>query len=248
MNDILTEEARFADAHYRPYADDLSMNHGLYRRYASPIHKWNIRERGGMLLGDVRGKKILDFGCGMGEESIYLAKMGGILTAIDISPVGIEITRKRARRQNCEVWAEVMDVTETSFDSESFDIIHGYGILHHIGLEVGLAEVRRLLKSSGRAVFFEHMENSALLRVLKTRLRRGDYTSHEQPLRWEDCERVSKKYFKRVELYPYYLFGRLRRMFPILASGSVQICDYCLMSACPYLRHYAGSVVLSLKP
>jgi SAM-dependent methyltransferase len=223
------------------------MNEELYRMYAEPTHKWNIRERGGMLLGNIRGQMILDYGSGMGEESIYLAKMGGIVTAIDISEVGIEITRQRAIHNNCEVSAQVMDVTNTSFESESYDVIHGYGILHHIGLEVGLAEVRRLLKPGGRAVFFEHMENSALIRFLKMCLGKGDYTSHEQPVRWEDCERISKKYFRHVELYPYYLLGRLRRTFPMLASELVQKSDYCSMLMCPFLKYCAGSVVLSLE-
>src|ERR1700691_4821192 len=106
MKDILGEEARFANTHYLPYANDLNMNEELYRMYAEPTHKWNIRERGGMLLGNIRGQMILDYGSGMGEESIYLAKMGGIVTAIDISEVGIEITRQRAIHNNCEVSAQ----------------------------------------------------------------------------------------------------------------------------------------------
>src|SRR3972149_5538370 len=37
------------------------------------------------LLGDIRGKKVIDMGCGGGQNAVALAKMGAKVTAVDFS-------------------------------------------------------------------------------------------------------------------------------------------------------------------
>jgi SAM-dependent methyltransferase len=81
------------------------------------------------------------------------------VTAIDISALGVKLTKKRAEYNSVLVNALVMRGDPTSFKNESFDAIHAFGILHHVGLENGLNEVSRLLRPGGRALFFEHMGN-----------------------------------------------------------------------------------------
>ena len=46
-------------------------------------------------LGDVRGKRILDAGCGAGQMTHELALRGAEVVAVDISPSLVEIARKR---------------------------------------------------------------------------------------------------------------------------------------------------------
>src|SRR6516225_4551913 len=47
------------------------------------------------LLGDIRGKVVLDLGCGSGECLLPLAKRGGVVKGIDISAGLIDIARRR---------------------------------------------------------------------------------------------------------------------------------------------------------
>src|SRR4051812_15185779 len=47
------------------------------------------------LLGDVRGRPVLDFGCGSGENSIILANRGARVVGLDISASLIDLARQR---------------------------------------------------------------------------------------------------------------------------------------------------------
>ena len=66
-------------------------NHGLY-----------FKEACMRLLGDPRGLRILDVGCGEGENSVLLAKMGAKVTGVDVSPGAIEVAKKQAALDGVE--------------------------------------------------------------------------------------------------------------------------------------------------
>ena len=167
LDGVLREEADFANQDYWPHIDNLEINPGMFRRYHSPGELWDWRQRSALLLGDVTGTGLLDFGCGMGEESIYFSRLGARVTAIDISEVGIASLRRRAARHRLDIRALEMRADPTSFANASFDRIHGLGILHHIGIERGLQEVARLLRPGGTGVFLEPMGDSPTVEAVK---------------------------------------------------------------------------------
>src|SRR5579863_9380889 len=162
--DQLKQEAAFADADYSLFADQLTVNKTFLEKYANPRHDWDWRQYAANQLGDIQGNKVLDYGCGQGEESLYLAMMGADVTAVDISPVGVEPANKRAKfnQVDARLKAYVMRCDPTSFPDESFDAVHGFGILHHVGLQTGLREIKRLLKPGGKGIFFEHTTHREL--------------------------------------------------------------------------------------
>ncbi len=243
----LQHEAAFADTAYERWTDQLIINVGMYAKFASPSQRWDWRQYGAMMLGDLRGKAVLDMGCGMGEEAVYLAKMGANVTAIDISSVGVELTRRRAEHNGLadSVEAFRMRADATEFPDASFDLIHGFGILHHIGLGPGLAETRRLLKPGGRAIFFEHMGNSRLIEWLRNRWA-ANHTDHEKPLRWNDV-RSCRKDFAQLHMRPFYVLSRLRSRFGIFDRDIFKKIDYYLLGILPPLRHFASGLVIVLQ-
>jgi len=241
----LRHEAEFADEHYAPYAHSLDVNPVMLAKYVSPKNLWDWREYGAHLLGPVRDCDLLDLGCGMGEEATYFAKLGARVTAIDISPVGIDIARQRAAHNGVgdRVKAVVMRADEPDFESDSFDVVHGFGILHHIGLERGLKQVRRMLRPGGRGLFFEHMGNSALIERFRSR---ADCTDYEQPVRLSDVVQHTRAYSKAV-ITPFGVLLRLRTISPKLNISVIRRLDYVLLKAAPVLRHFAGGVVIYLE-
>src|SRR5215468_2176076 len=202
LDRVRRAEADFANRDYAPYADILEVNPQMFRRYAAPCEPWDWRQQSALLLGDVRGKDLLDYGCGMGEESIYFARLGARVTGIDISEVGIASLRKRAAYHGLPIVALEMRADPTDLRDESFDRIHGLGILHHIGVDVGLAEAHRLLRPNGVAVFLEPVGDIALIENAKTWIMRtlpflADFdpaTEHERNLTWSEIDRETRQF------------------------------------------------------
>jgi SAM-dependent methyltransferase len=123
----LAEEATFADTAYAKFANQLALNETFFRKYAAPVHDWDWREWGAKRLGSVAGCRLLDYGCGAGEEAVYLAKLGAHVTAIDISPMGVQLTTERAKFNGVDGRLTAMRRCDpTEFPDESFEIVHGW--------------------------------------------------------------------------------------------------------------------------
>jgi 2-polyprenyl-3-methyl-5-hydroxy-6-metoxy-1,4-benzoquinol methylase len=253
LDPVLRDEARFADAHYRVHASDLDINPVMFGKYADPKDLWDWRQLAAVLMGDLQGKSLLDFGCGMGEEAIYFAKLGARVTAIDISQVGIEVTRQRAAHNGVSdrVDARVMRADPTELPSRSFDIIHGLGILHHLDdLEASLREIKRLLKPGGMGIFLEPLGNSPMVESIKEwlleRIDDNAVTEHEENLRVAELRRYAKL-FSSMEIHPYHLLYRIKRFFPERARDALRRIDHSLLSRFPGLDYYAGAAVIRMR-
>ncbi|MFT3793560.1 methyltransferase [Flavobacterium sp.] len=71
---------------------------------------------------DLRGKKVLELGCGCGIISIVAAKNGAMVTATDINEVALEALRKNASDNGVSPDILHSDLFE-SLDGNSFDVI-----------------------------------------------------------------------------------------------------------------------------
>jgi 2-polyprenyl-3-methyl-5-hydroxy-6-metoxy-1,4-benzoquinol methylase len=242
----LADEARFADHAYARCADQLLLNEVLFKKYAEPQDDWDWRQYGAKLLGSVKGCRVLDYGCGQGEEAIYLAKLGAHVTAIDISPVGISLTKERAKLNGVDdrVSAMLMRCDPTEFPSESFDVIHGFGILHHIGLRVGMTEIKRLLKPGGRGLFFEHMGNSKTIERLRPK--ENHCTKGERPVTWNEVQEIRPQ-FTRMVTKPFHIASRLRKHIQVMNRPVIKRFDHTLLNALPLMGHFASGMVIYLE-
>jgi len=185
---------------------------------------------------------------------VYFAKLGARVTGVDISEVGIASLRRRAAHHHLPITALEMRVDPTELPSASFDRIHGLGILHHVGLAQGLAEVQRLLRPGGIAVFLEPMGDSPAVEAVKSWLMRharflgrfDDVTDHERNLTWRELETEVLR-FDTACLFPYHLLYRLKRFLPAAWLDLVRRIDHAALTLVPAMRHYAGAVVMRLQ-
>lgn len=70
------------------------------------------------------GGTCLDFACGLGGNSIYLAKQGYHVTAIDISDVAIIYLRSEAVQQGLSIVAQQADLSQIQLKEEVYDFIN----------------------------------------------------------------------------------------------------------------------------
>src|SRR5262245_35779015 len=69
----------------------------------------NALETGIAFFGDVQNKDVLDIGCGFGNNSIALARLGANVTAVDISQVAIEKLNRKATELGLSIRGLVLD-------------------------------------------------------------------------------------------------------------------------------------------
>ena len=98
----------------------------------------------------------LEIGSGTGYFSLNLLQMGTIrrLTATDISPGMLQRLSATAAALELEADTVPTEAEELPFEGESFDLVFGHAVLHHIpNLERAFAEFHRVLRPGGAVAF-----------------------------------------------------------------------------------------------
>ena len=109
----------------------------------------------------IDGKKVLDVACGMGWASINLALNGCDVTAIDLTPKGVEFTKAYAESKNLRITASEMSAEEMKFPDNSFDFVLGWGfIMHTDSPSQALNEMVRVTKPGGKIVLYFYYKHS----------------------------------------------------------------------------------------
>ncbi|HIC89830.1 MAG TPA: SAM-dependent methyltransferase [Anaerolineae bacterium] len=107
------------------------------------------------LLGDVRDKRVIEIGCGGGQNSIALSKWGATCVGVDPSEAQLAYAHRLATQEGVGV-RFVQGVAEDlgDFPDETFDIVlSSYAFDYVTDLEQAYQEVWRVLKPGGLFVF-----------------------------------------------------------------------------------------------
>jgi len=99
--------------------------------------------------------EVLEVGCGTGFFTLNL-KLAGIIGAAhvtDISPGMVEAARRNAAGLGFSVEGRPADAERLPYDDDSFDLVIGHAVIHHIpDVELAFAEMLRVLRPGGRLV------------------------------------------------------------------------------------------------
>ncbi len=133
-------------------------------------------------LGDVAGKRLLDLGCGAGENSVYFALQGASCTAADYSPGMVEVARKLAQANGVAIDGAVVNAMAMDFPDNTFDIVYIANLLHHLPDPMAaIVEAHRVLKPGGKLCFWEPLKHNPVINIYR-RMATSVRTEDEMPL------------------------------------------------------------------
>jgi ubiquinone/menaquinone biosynthesis C-methylase UbiE len=102
------------------------------------------------LLKNVKGKKVLDLGCGTGRHTIILKKRGARVWGLDLSPKMLEIAKTEIKGVDFKVGT----VYNLPYRSNFFDIVvSGLVVEYFNDVDKAFKEIHRVLKKDGIFVF-----------------------------------------------------------------------------------------------
>lgn len=103
------------------------------------------------LVGDVRGCRVVDVGCGHGEPAVEPAKRGAAVTGIDASAAMIDAAQGRAGQQGADIAFQVAMAEEIPFPSEQFGIVTAITILCFVDVPAPVfGAIARVLRPAAR--------------------------------------------------------------------------------------------------
>ena len=195
-----------------------------------------------------QGKRVLEIGCGRcGTTRVWHNNGAAHVTGIDISSEGIKKAKASAREKNLPIDYFDMNAEEMTFEDNSFDIIVGTGVIHHLDLETIYKEMSRLLTDDGHAIFEEPLAHNPIVNIYRfftPKLRTPD----EHPLKMGDIK-MAQAYFHNVVPEYYHMLSlgafpfRNTRYFEKIMKA-LNSADQLLFRAFPFLKRYAWVTLL----
>lgn len=235
------------------------------RRYRGPRYRKRFsKEYRFGLLGNLSGKKVLDVGCGTGENAALFALLGAEVWGVDISANSIEVARRRVRLDGTAPRTTFVcgPIEQVDLDPDGFDVVWCSAFLHHV-----IDELRPILtrmvtwaKPRGLMVVSEPAVSSEALRVARSLFPvQTSGTPGERPLEVHELALIADHLLEPV-IRPYLLLGRAVPFFLDDAKGYERAprsrriladllygLDLALLSL-PFARRLAGSVVMCGSP
>jgi len=228
----------------------MTKNHRFYSvNFASKkfMDKW-LRNH---CSEDVRA---LDYCCGAGLNSLFMAQCGAQVVGIDISSASVESARTLLRENGLEAKAEflVRDAESTGFESRSFDVILCNGVLHHLDLANAFSELERILKPGGHVICVEALAHNPVFQLYR-RLTPNMRTAWEVEHILSRAEiKLAERYFSSVSPHFFHLLDLLAvplRTSPVLFKPVLEFLDRFdrVLLSIPGLRWWAWQCVIILS-
>lgn len=212
----------------------------------------------------LRGKRVLDYGCGPADFGLWMATEGASVTLLDISPAAIELGLKRAAASGVTVRGIAADAASLDMlrDAE-FDLVFACASLHHTMKYPGaVEELSRVVKSGAsrdsNLVLCETWGGNPILNVARrwraALAREPEAQGEDIILNRTELARLDP-YFDQVRVEPLNLFAMAKRLLRgrfhrAGARGVVTVLetfDAVILRVAPFLREWCGEAVITAR-
>lgn len=199
-------------------------------------------------LGDLTGKKVLELGCGLGKTATMLAMSGADVTAFDISYMSAFVTQKQAALNNVGDRVETVTAVgeKLPFADESFDVVFGKAVLHHLDVDQGWSEIARVLKPGGKVAFSEPMGMNPVLDFARDHIPYPGKNPRgaDVPLNYKQI----KQWGAGLEHFEYHELQLLSMIERGFGHGTkfpvIRRIDEVMLNKVPFLRRFCRYVVM----
>lgn len=201
IDELLQREETFHDEWAESEnIDDIDV-HTLFESFIAIENSYIIKE-----LGDLKGKKILDVGAGLGESSVYFALQGAEVYYNDISPKMGEFATKLADKHGVKLHLLINPIEKLDLEEGFFDAIYCANLMHHVpeeDQEFWIKTMHNSLKTNGTLVTWDPLRYNPVINVYR-RMATDVRTIDEQPLGFDILD-LYKKYFSNVAHKEFWL-------------------------------------------
>jgi SAM-dependent methyltransferase len=197
------------------------------------------------------GIEVLDYGCNSGGDLIEISGKIKNGIGIDISEFLIAEAKEKIEKYNIKnLEFFVMDAMNTIFENETFGLIRGSAILHHLDLKISLNEIKRILKIDGKAIFFEPLGMNPII-TLYRKLTPEARTVDERPFTKKDINQI-KEIFPNAKIRYYSFFT----LFAIPFRNSIffkkilfimDFIDKIILNNCSPFKYMAWYCLIEMK-
>lgn len=198
-----------------------------------------------LLINKCRPKRdmaVLEIGAGDGEFTKRLAKLNVMIVATDLTAAVINRAKTKIQKKN--VRFKIENAEKLSFKKESFDLVCGVSILHHLKTGKALKEAYRVLKPGGQIFFTEpNLLNPNILLGLNIPWLREkmEYSPDETAfIRWKVETMLKKAGFKKFSVSNYDF---LHPITPVFLIPFVEKLGY-ILERTPLIKEISGSLVI----
>ena len=97
-------------------------------------------------------RTILDLGCGLGRHTVYFGKQGFSVSAMDLSPEGVDHTRTWAEKEGLCIDIRQGDMQTLPYEDGAFDCLFAYHVISHTdtpGARNIISQIRRVIRPGG---------------------------------------------------------------------------------------------------
>jgi ubiquinone/menaquinone biosynthesis C-methylase UbiE len=177
LDETLEKERRFHDAWAAAIDVDGIHVADYFEACTAPENRFILQK-----MGNLEGKRLLDLGCGAGENSVYFAQRGARCVAADYSPGMVEVALKLAAANGVAIEGHTVNAMAIDFPDNTFDFVYASNLLHHIpDPKIAIKEMHRVLKPGGKACFWDPLKHNPIINVYR-RMATEVRTEDEAPL------------------------------------------------------------------
>ena len=257
-------EQEFHDEWAHSLAPEDVLVDASWEGVTAPEHRW-IRKQ----LGDLKGKRVLDLGCGAGEAAVWFAKQGADVVASDLSPGFLDLVNRVAKLHGVTVATHQADADRLDLPADSFDVVYAGHLLHHVDFDDALNRLHRVLKPGGVAVTWDPLRHNPIINLYR-RMASDVRTPDEQPLHIHDVRRFSRLFedvrhecFWLATLWLFVRFYLIERVHPrqdrywkrvireharlAPVYNRLARVDWVMLRAAPFLRRYCWNVAICAR-